>query len=390
MLTGTPLNDPHPPPADGGPPARGARRDASIQSLRGLAVVLLVAGHVYGLGPAVGMQVSGDTVGRYLTESLEYLRMPLFTVISGYVYAFRPVRTNGVGRFLSAKSRRLLLPLLPLTAIVGGLQILAGSATNTSPSASFVLRGYVFGYSHLWFLQAIFLVLAVVALLDARGLLDTMRGWLTTCALGVVGYVAIAVPHAYDVFSIGGALRLFPFFLLGYGLVRHREALASRPVMIGLLVVFVVGYGAQQALMLGGVPTGLQATGADVDPAGAPLRALAVVVGIAGIACLFRIRHRVTVPGLAWVGEYAFPIYLLHTIAAAGSRLVLDTTGVQSVPVVFTAGLLAALLLPVAFERIFGRINLIRVVLLGEKPLDRRPPVGNRRRRAASRVFRVL
>jgi fucose 4-O-acetylase-like acetyltransferase len=352
----------------------GAHRDTSIQTLRGLAVVLLVAGHVYGLDSAVGLRIAGDTVGRHLTESLEYFRMPLFTVISGYVYALRPVRARGVPPFLAAKTRRLLLPLLPLTAIIGGLQILAGSESSFTPSVGDVLRGYVFGYSHLWFLQAIFLVFALVAVLDALGRLDTVRGWSIAWAAGVLAYVVIPVPPDYDVFSIGGALRLFPFFLLGYALVRHRDRVLTRPVVVALVVVLVVGHGVQQALMLNGVTVGLQSSGADVEFSGLPLRAFAVVVGTAGITCLFLVRHLITVPLLAWVGTYAFTIYLLHTIAAAGSRLLLGAAGVDSVAVLFPIGVVVAIALPVVFEKTFGRINAVRVVLLGEKPLRRPSP----------------
>ncbi|WP_346621257.1 acyltransferase [Blastococcus montanus] len=343
-------------------PRRG--RDASIETLRGLAVLMLVGAHVYGLDAGTGMAVSGDTVGRYINDSLEYIRMPLFTVISGYVYAMRPVPGwPAVPTFLKAKTRRLLLPLIPLIALIGLLQMVGGGASNAAPSVSDIARGYLYGYSHLWFLEALFLVMTVVAVLDATQRLESLRGWGATLAAGVVVYVLVEVPSAIDFFRLSGALLLFPFFILGYGLARHRDALTPRPVVAVLVAAFLLGATAQQVML---------ANGMDTSPSTIPLRALAVVVGLGGTASLFYVRRLLVNRPMAWIGAYAFTIYLLHTIAAAGSRFLLDAGGVDSRVAVFSTGMVAAILLPIAFERLFGRYNPIRVVLLGEKPLPRR------------------
>lgn len=331
-------------------------KDASVQSLRGLAVVLLVATHVYGIGDDNGLRVEGDTVGRYLVQSLEYLRLPLFTVISGYVYALRPLSSPAaLPGFVKGKARRLLVPLIPLTAIVVGLQMVGGAATYTPSTADFA-RGYLYGYSHLWFLQAIFLVMLVVGLLDARGRLRTLRGWTAAWLVGAAVYVAVLLPTDLRFFSVDGAVYLFPFFLLGCALVRFVPALHAPRVLGAALVVFAVSLGAQQVLLA-----------TDAEVAALPDRALGVVVGTSGIYLLFRARRHLTSRVLAWVGGYAFTIYLLHTIAAAGSRILLGRLGIEAVPVLFTVGLAAAILLPVAFQLTFGRIGWVRAFFLGER-----------------------
>ena len=325
---------------------------------------MLVAAHVYGIDSGTGLTVRGDTLGRYLTDSLEYVRMPLFTVISGYVYALRPVADWGaVPSFMRAKTRRLLVPLVPLVALVGGLQIVSGGGTGDAPSVDDVARGYVYGYSHLWFLQSIFLVMAVVAVLDAVHLLDGVRGWTTALVAGGLVYVLIEVPRDWDVFRLSGALLLFPFFLLGYGLVRHAASLRARPVTALLLVAVVLGVAVQQVMLVRGLETA---------PLTVPLRALAVAVGLGATAWLFRLRHWLTSRPLAWIGGFAFTVYLLHTMGAAATRLGLGALGVDDNAVLFTAGMTAGILLPILFEVLFGRFTPVRVFLLGEKPLPRR------------------
>ena len=72
------------------PPSQSRRQDAAIQALRGVAVILMVAGHVIGIGDR-GLRVADDSFWSYLYLSLADIRMPLFTLISGYVYAMVPV-----------------------------------------------------------------------------------------------------------------------------------------------------------------------------------------------------------------------------------------------------------------------------------------------------------
>ena len=345
------------PQSSGRPP-----KDLSIQGLRGVAVLLLVAGHVYGLGPAEGLRQPEDTFGHYLTDSVEPLRMPLFTIISGYVYALRPVRsTSGLPGLVRGKARRLLLPLLLLTAVVGGLQILSGRGGG-SLTVGDVAAGYLYGFSHLWFLYAIFWVFLVAGLLDATGRLARVRPWALAWGAGALAYVVVLLPHRYDFFSINGALRLFPFFLLGYALRQHADLFTGRRVVAAAVAVFVLSGAVEQYVIL-----------TDADLPGAVRRALGLVVGTAGLVVLFRVRQVFRSRLLAWVGTYAFTVYLLHTTANAGVKTVLRAVGVDSVPVLFVTGFAAAILLPVLFHVTAGRYDLVRTFVLGEKPLPAAP-----------------
>src|SRR6056297_1823840 len=91
-------------------------KDLSIETLRGIAIILVVIGHVIGSKSDGGMRVADDSFLRHLYFSFQYLRMPLFTVISGWVYALRPVAPGNVTSFTIKKIRRIILPLI----FVGG------------------------------------------------------------------------------------------------------------------------------------------------------------------------------------------------------------------------------------------------------------------------------
>ncbi len=109
--------------------------------------------------------------------------MPLFTVISGFVYAMRPIRAlHQMPGLLRAKTRRLLLPLLTVGTALFVLELsVPGTHLKLEPHDFW--RVYTMPYEHLWFLQAIFLVFVVVGFVDAlRAVVDAATGRCSRCS----------------------------------------------------------------------------------------------------------------------------------------------------------------------------------------------------------------
>lgn len=86
-------------------------RDTRVDTLRGIACLLLVAYHVIGGEEGRGLDVSSGSFLVWFSDSMAYLRMPLFTFLAGFVFAARPNLSSQTGRFMWGKVRRLL-PML--------------------------------------------------------------------------------------------------------------------------------------------------------------------------------------------------------------------------------------------------------------------------------------
>lgn len=334
----------------------------AIQSLRGLAVILMVAGHVIGSTAARGMEVADDSAWRFAHMALQDIRMPLFTVISGFVYAMRPVSSfEDVPGLFTAKVRRLLLPLLTVGALLLLLEVEV-PGTHLKPDVSQFWRIYVFPYEHLWFLQAIFLVFVVVALLDAFGLLSTKARALVAIAISSVMLLFIPVPQSADVFSIGGALHLLPFFLMGYVLNRYR-ALADWRWALVLVPIFVPLYALRVMTLL-----------SDEHREDRLGMTLGLCVGFVAISLLFLARNLIRNRALAWIGSFAFGIYLLHVFGTSAARLAVGHAGISSHWLVFFVSLSFGVAAPIAFEYLFGRFRVVRTLILGEKTRSKVSP----------------
>ena len=65
-----------------------AGKNLSIETLRGIAILLVVAGHVIGSAPDGGMKIDFPHPLRYLYLWIDYIQMPLFTAIAGVGVCF--------------------------------------------------------------------------------------------------------------------------------------------------------------------------------------------------------------------------------------------------------------------------------------------------------------
>ena len=85
---------------------------ANIETLRGIAILLVVMGHIIGSTPTGGMQIDFPSLWRFLYLWIDYIQMPLFTAIAGWVYALKPTGKKHFINFTLKKVYRLLIPMI--------------------------------------------------------------------------------------------------------------------------------------------------------------------------------------------------------------------------------------------------------------------------------------
>lgn len=331
-------------PARGGP----AGRDAGVETLRGVAILLMVAGHVIGDGPGTGLRVRDDSGWRYAFYTLAPLRMPLFTAISGFVYALRPATAAGWAAFLAGKARRLLVPL----AVVGGAFLALRSSmpgVNARPSRADLPGLVIHPYAHYWYLYALAWIFLLVGPLDALGLLRTGRRWALLLALAL--FAAASGWFATAFLGLGQAQILLPYFLLGLGLGRFGAPTG------GWFAAAVIGAGTVGLVLYQGDGLGWwRISGLEHYLATTLLGAAAAVAGLA---------WRVAWRPLAVLGGYSYGIYLMHVFGTAGARILLTRLDVTALPVLALASLAAGLALPVLVQKAVERRRWPALLLLG-------------------------
>jgi len=326
------------------------KKDQSVETLRGIAIILMVAGHVIGDDSLSGMKVSDESVFRYFYFTFQFLRMPLFTVISGFVYSLRPADSTNTIHFLKGKARRILLPFFTFATLQFLFRCFV-PGINQPAVLRDIWKIYVLTFDQFWFLQAIFLVFLCVSILERYQLLSTLKRYIPVLGIALVLY--FFRNRSTIVFSFDGFLYLLPFFLLGIGINRFKSFfnIGLIKVIAGSLFVFSVII--QQLIWFKIIP----------QPGEYLYYLLALLTGISGILTLFYIRK--PQPFLAGLGYYSYGIYLMHVFGTASSRILLVSTGAENSMIIFLVSLSFGLALPVLAELFIMKKKLLKLVFLG-------------------------
>jgi fucose 4-O-acetylase-like acetyltransferase len=322
------------------------RHSLRTDTLRGFTCLLLVLFHVVGSDPSNGLHVAAGPL-RTLNDGLCYLRMPLFTFLSGLVYGLRPCTGHGHA-FLGGKARRLLVPMLFVGTLFAILQ-------SVLPATNFGAEGegqrdwrllHVEPVGHFWFVEALFWIFVLLWVLERRRLLATPGRFAAAWALAVLADVLLRGPRWL---ALDGALFLLPHFLAG--LAVSRFALTSR-LETGWMRALLVAAAAMAVVQLGTPVPNPDRHGAWILLAGTALCALA-----AGA--------RMEAAWLARIGASSYAIYLFHVFFTAGSRVALAGAGITALPLQIAAGVGAGILAPIVVEAWATRIAGVRTLLLG-------------------------
>ena len=271
--------------------------------------------------------------------------MPLFTFLSGVIYAYRPFKI-GASSFIKKKARRLLFPMLTVGTFYAILQyIILG--TNSTIDNWYLL--HIKPVAHFWFIESLFFLFIFVVIIEKAKLFENFRNY--SLVLFTISLLYLSpIKSAY--FSLSGTIYLLPFFLLGMGLQRYlliKEMHWSAKIAIILLPV-VIFY----LIYTGSIPLYGKRT------------LFALLLGFLSCVALYFSGLRSIL--LAKIGIYSYSIYIFHVFFTAGTRIILYKTGIDQLELVFVISLVLGLAGPIIIEFILEKTSYARMFFLG-KPL---------------------
>ena len=312
-------------------------RDLKIDTLRGLACIFLVAYHVVGNNPSIGLKVESGLL-REVSDVLKTVRMPLFTFLSGVVYAYRPLSKDWQ-KFLMGKARRLLIPMLVVGTTFAIIQYLVPGASNKVENWWLL---HIVPVQHFWFVEALFWVFLFIIPFELKKTFNNK----IIVAIVITLFILLAFEQPYTkFFGFKGFIYLAPFFLLGMGLVRFNiRTLPKIQSFIGFAILMTAVY-----LFVD-----------DVDGRSF----IGCVVGV--FACYFLLGLNLEVSWLASIGIYSYSVYLFHVFFTAGSRIISEKLFDLPIELSFLLGVILGLLGPIFVHSVADRFSLTKLLLLGK------------------------
>jgi surface polysaccharide O-acyltransferase-like enzyme len=323
-------------------------KDHSIESLRGVAIILVLGLHISGDAPLQSVQEFYN----YIAYTFQNVRIPLFTVISGYLYSIRPAEKGLFCGFLQGKARRIILPFLVVATAEYLATSLAPGVNNPTPIQG-IWNIFIFPYEHYWFLQAIFVVFIVTGFVDINGWLNNFRRWAFIFSLTLIPFLFFPSIN-FQFLAIGPAFYILPFFILGIGLNRYQDKLFSIKYLRICGAVFLFSFLLHQFLWVEGhVQIGGKRT------------ALGLSLSVSACILLFYIRRPIW--GLKFIGTYAFSIYLYQGFGTAIGRRIGEAFSIEDPHSYFLIVLSIGIFVGIIAEMIFRKSKALRPFMLGLK-----------------------
>lgn len=338
-----------------------SNKNLHIETLRGFAIILVVMGHIIGSTPDGGMKIDFPSPWRYLYLWIDFIQMPLFTAIAGWVYGLKLLKKEYFSSFLKKKTFRLLVPMVTVGTLYFTVQYLI-PGTNSKGSWTEIWKIYLFPYTIYWYLPSLFIMFLLQGIIDINGWANSLSGWIK-CFIGIYLLMILqstCIPNNIpNLFSFKGALMQFPYFITGVGICRFSKEISSKWVKTSCLIAVCIG------LLLLQIDWFYSLHNNTIYKITQPLWAIC--------SLYFILRSSVTNNFLIRIGSYAYTIYLFHGFGTAGGRIILTKSGVHSEIIIFLFALFIAIFIPIILERILKKWEITRMLFLGESVVSSTP-----------------
>ena len=178
---------------------------------------------------------------QFVASFLNYIDMPAFVFISGYLYAFMKFEKGKYGNertFLKEKAKRLMIPYIVWTAI----NIMLIPSTF---SVAWIFKGY----SHLWFLMMLMMVFVIVVISQRFWSRFNMVKYLVWIGSLIITTLVISKFHIDSWLCWKQTLRYLPYFIIGIMFIQYRQLLMSfclkykfLTIIVALVILVSVSY----------------------------------------------------------------------------------------------------------------------------------------------------
>ena len=322
-----------------------APRQQWIDVVRGLGIILVVFGHVERGLTAAGL-VREDSWLYPVDYITHTFNMPLFFVVAGLNAEHSLLR--GAANFFWGKCWTVAYPYFLWSIIQGSVQVAMSGAINRPMTIHDLMAIPWIPISPFWFLYALFICHVLIAVTPRN------RFWLAIVAGALYAFSFI---ESLGIVSTG--CHYFLFYALGVFLAPYLEAwFQKHPPRLWALVVIV-------GLCL--IATGIgYRSGFDYT---SPLLLPAATLGIAGMIGLARFCSGRMAHVLGLLGMMSMAIFVMHILAAAGTRgLLLKLHVPVNLPLYLFLGTFVGVAAPVLAFLVFRRFGLLTVLGLVKWP----------------------
>ncbi len=322
------------------------KREKWIDVLKGFAILCVVMGHTLDGVLGKGLYTSAEDVLIRAYDFIYVFHMPLFMLVSGYIFFKVYVREDGIR---TEKLRRQIMNLLCLyflfSLLYGLLKFGLSAFVSSDVGLSDILLIPIRPIGPYWYLYTMILFYLLFSFEAVRRI--------NSCFLLILLFALSTVSKMFDIdgfFAINRVLFLAFFFLMGKIIVDYIEkcSVFAGVYFVVAIALFIVLYGNYESKIVYYIVKSIIAFGVS---GGLALIAYRLEKWFAGRKCNL----------LEFLGEHSLEIYLLHVFFTTGFLTVFDKLhigGLLGLLLIF----ILSVILPMVAAWILKKIKLYDLV----------------------------
>lgn len=323
-----------------------------LDNIKALACVLVVLGHFIMSMDASGI-VSFNSFTEWFKETIYMFHVQLFFLCSGFLYIFSVKRKNNYNYpvFMANKLLALGVPYFVFSAVTVLMKKLAGDSVNTE-AGGLLHTLFIEPTAPYWYLYVLFFMFLIIPPIKNK------KGVSILLALSFILKIVAVTDILQDIslpYFVTGICNYSIWFTLGMTLCVFEFKPFKYGVLTGSVILAVF--------------TALSAVKYHY---GIENKAFSFLLGLIAVTGIFILFSGSTIKSgkiTQLLIKYNLPIFLMHTIFAAGVRVVLSKIGLSAWYIQVPAGLIATFAGPVLAAFIMNKTKYLEIFLYPTKLL---------------------
>jgi fucose 4-O-acetylase-like acetyltransferase len=314
-----------------------------IDYAKGIGIILVVYGHLLSNGYHDGLNIPEGF--HELSRNILYsFHRPFFFLLAGLLVE-KSLQKHGPREYVIDKLKKIAYPYFLWSAIQIIIEAMFSDHTQSETTLSNLFQIWYLPWGQFWFIYALFLMHISHAVLSSTGRLAKP-------IMLIMGVILFFNPLLTNIGSLYEFSIYFVYFVFGILLNKYffmMERLEIRPIFILILFIVLVTCG---VLIYGNFT--------HEDPYLQLFYKIYLsIVGIVFCISLAQyLARKTTLTFIRTFGLYSLPIYLVHMIAGAGTRLVLSHyLHIQNWVFLIFISVLIALVSPILLQRLSEKVG---------------------------------
>lgn len=324
-------------------------RIAWLDYAKGIGIVLVVVGHVI-RGLVNADLMPSPSIYTNLDAWIYSFHMPLFFFLSGLLL-YKSLRKD-FKNILISKSKRILYPYIVWSLIQGGMIVLLSNYTNDGYTLADLALIIIRPIEQFWFLYALFGSILLIATAAKVG----VKSHYILIGAIAVDYLLpyLSIPFAAVAIVLNNLVYVSAGFFIGsqFGIEKINNLASSARVNLLMPLSFACGFILYKTM----VSEEFIESGKAIDTMQHQLTAFFGILMVLSLS--FLLSKFAVLPEVVKYGRLSLEIFVAHTIASAGFRIILDKfLGIDVPWLHLVMGILAGIYLPILLKDLVDRLN---------------------------------